>query len=58
LDVEKKYQISAAKRSSLKEKAPVQVTENAPLYATRERMAEAVAHVMKVHGTALQKLAK
>ena len=53
----KKYTNSSSKDAmSVKEQA--QTTEAAPRYATAEMMKKAVSHVMKVHGTALQKLAK
>jgi len=57
--VAKKYTSSSAKRAlSVKEHPQTQIAETAPHYATVEMMQKAVSHVMKVHGTALQKLAK
>jgi hypothetical protein len=57
--VAKKYTNSSAKGAlSVKEQAQAQIA-GAPLrYATPAMMRKAVSHVMKVHGTALQKLAK
>jgi Holliday junction resolvase-like predicted endonuclease len=57
--VAKKYTNSSAKGAlSVKEQSQAQIVETAPHYATPEMMQKAVSHVMKVHGTALQKLAK
>jgi hypothetical protein len=57
--VAKKYTNSSAKVAlSVKEQAQAQITESGPRYATPEMMQKAVSHVMKVHGTALQKLAE
>jgi hypothetical protein len=55
--VAKKY--SSTKGSmKVKETAAVQNAEGEPRFATPAMMQKALAHVMKVHGTALQKLAK
>jgi hypothetical protein len=57
--VAKKYTQPSAKGAlSVKEQAQAQPAETAPQYATPEMMQKAIAHVMKVHGIALQKLAK
>jgi hypothetical protein len=57
--VAKKYTNSSAKSVlSVREQSEAQRAGVAPHYATPEMMQKAVSHVMKVHGTALQKLAK
>jgi hypothetical protein len=55
--VPKKY--SSTKESmKVKETSGEKITEGEPRFATPKMLQNALAHVMKVHGTALQKLAK
>jgi len=57
--VAKKYpKMSAKNASSVKEQSPAHGAVAEARYATSEMMKEALAYVVKVHGSALRKLAK
>jgi hypothetical protein len=57
--VAKKYTNSAAKvSSSVKEQPRLESPASEPRYATAEMMEKAVTEVMKIHGSALRKLAQ
>ncbi len=57
--VEKKYSHSSDKdAATVKEPSPAPLAEDVPRIADHDLMQKAIAHAMKIHGTALQKLAK